>query len=209
MVETDFVVSLFRYFFFFGVVFGIRAAEEGTVSGFSEPVRASLEIVALILVVISLRRFAHKFFSVGTFAPEGDIWFGEFIIDLDVLVGPPESWEVHSVGTQGEIWSACFEQVFGVRFLDFISVVSSVAVSVDGVHVKMSAFDFVIIFVVVDQVGNECLLVVTALIGGVFGELRFDNVEFRQVSSTVAFIVELIVNMLAVDIFQFGGSFIE
>jgi hypothetical protein len=209
VVETDFVVSLIRHFFFFGVVFGIRAAEEGTISGLAEPVRTSLEIISMMLVVLSLRRFAHKFFSVSTFAPERETWFGKLVIDLDVLVGSPESWEMHSVRTQGEIGSASFEQVFGVRFLDFISVVSSVAVSVDGVHVKMPTFDFVIVFVVVDQVGNECFLVVTALIGGVFGELRFDNVEFRQVSPTVAFIAELIVNMLAADIFQFGGSFIE
>ena len=72
VVETKLVVSLIGHLFFLGEVFGVGAAEEGTVSCLAEPVGASLEVVSVVLVFFSLGRLAYELFGVGTFAPEGE-----------------------------------------------------------------------------------------------------------------------------------------
>jgi hypothetical protein len=52
-----------------------------------------------------------------------------------------------------------------MRFLDLVSVVSSETMSVAGVHVEMSTFEFIVILVMVDQVRDKGFLVVTTLVG--------------------------------------------
>lgn len=83
---------------------------------------------------------------------------------LDVLIGPSESWKMHPVRTKFEIGATSFEHIFRMWLFNLIATATFIAVLVDRVQIEMVSFEFVIILLVVDDVGNECFFVVTTLI---------------------------------------------
>ena len=48
----------------------------------------------------------------------------------------------------------------------------------------MRSFQFIILFIMVNNVGNRTLLIEASLVNGIFGKVRFDDVEFAQMSAT-------------------------
>lgn len=70
--------------------------------------------------------------------------------------------------------------------LDFISVIASEAVSIDRIDIKVITFEFIILFIMVDLIGNKSFIIVATLIDRIFSHLGFDDIEFTQMSTTVA-----------------------
>ena len=54
----------------------------------------------------------------------------------------------------------------------------------------MRSFQFIILFIMVDDVGNRTLLIEASLVNGIFGKVRFDDVEFAQMSATLTVIAD-------------------
>ena len=64
--------------------------------------------------------------------------------------------------------------------LEFVAVFVLESVLVDGVDVEVVAFEFVVLLIVVDFVGDELLVVVAALVDRVLGEFGLDNFHSAQ-----------------------------
>jgi hypothetical protein len=96
------------------------------------------------------------------------------------------------VGTQLWAWSIALEQVLGDWPLDLISVFALEAVDVGGVDVKMRPLESIVLFIMVDYIGDEFLLVEAALVDGVLGEVGLDDIQFAEVPSAVAIIADAV-----------------
>ena len=65
-----------------------------------------------------------------------------------------------------------------MRFDHRISIFASEAIPVDRVDIKVVSFEFIVFFVVLDEVLDIMLREIAALIDGSFGEIRFYHMHF-------------------------------
>lgn len=73
----------------------------------------------------------------------------------------------------------------------------------------MRSLQPVILLIMVDNIGNQLLLIETTLIDSIFGEVRLDDIQLAQMPPTLALITHtfLIMMMLKVVAHQLGGCF--
>ena len=67
------------------------------------------------------------------------------------------------------------KEILGMGSFNFVSVFSFKAISIDGVDIKVISFEFVILLIMIDFIGDELFSIVAALIDGVFGKFWFYN----------------------------------
>ena len=200
MVEVGVVLLLLNNFDLLGVVFGVGVVVEAAVGGLSEPVVAGLQLVVEVGVVVFFGRLVDEFLGVGALGAEGEGGPGVLIGGFDVLVVASVAGELCRVGAEFGGGSLAVEEVLGVRPLDFIAVFALEAIFVDGVDVEVVAFEFIVLLVVVDFVGDELFVVVAALVDGVFGEFGFDNFESALMPAAGAILAEALVVVFEIEV---------
>ena len=194
-----------------GEVLRIGVAEEIAVGGLAEPVVAGLELVGDVLVVLFLGVFLDIFVGVGGPAAQREVSASVSISGFYVLIVSSVAGELRRVRAQLGARTIAVQEVLRVGSLDVVALVAGEAVGVGRPHLEMRALESVVLFVVVYDVGDGALLVETALIDGVLGQVGFDDVHFAEVASTVAVRAYALVGivMREVCVGQFGCGFVE
>ena len=87
-----------------------------------------------------------------------------FVCGLHILIVAFVARKLGRVGAKDGSWSFAVEEIFRVRSINCVSILSLEAVSIDGVDIKMISFKFVILLIMVDLVRNELFSIVASLI---------------------------------------------
>lgn len=98
--EVRVLFFLFDDLHLLGHVFGVGIVVEIPVGSLAVPVRASLQLVWKVSVVIFLRSLINVFFGIGRFASQGELSSCMFVCRLDVLIFAPVAWKLRFVRTQ-------------------------------------------------------------------------------------------------------------
>jgi hypothetical protein len=87
-----------------------------------------------------------------------------------------------------------------MRPFELVPFLALVRITVDGVDVEVVPLELIIFLVVVDQVGDELLLVVAPLVDGVLGEVGLNNVKLAHVPHTAAVFAKALLMMSEVGL---------
>ena len=69
--------------------------------------------------------------------------------------------------------------------LNFVALFAFEAFSIGRIHIKMGPFEFVILLIAIDDVRNRRLLIEAALVNGVLGEVRLDDMQLAQMTPAI------------------------
>lgn len=169
-----------------GEVFRIRVAEEVAVGSLTEPVGSCFELVRNILVVVFLGVLLDVLVGVGRPTAQREVSASVSISGFYVLVVSSVAGELRRVRAQLRAWTIAVQKVLRMGSFDVVSLVAMEAIGVGRPHFKMRPLESIVLFVVVYDVWNGALLVETALIDGVFGQIRLDDVHLAKMASAVA-----------------------
>lgn len=186
MSEVRIILLLFNNLNLFGHVLRVRVAVEVAVGGPSEPVVAGLQLIVEVFIVIAFGLFFHIGVSICAFASQGERSTSMLVSGFDVLVISSVAGELGRVGAELSSRSIAVQKVLRVRPFDLVTIISREASSVDGVDIKMWTLQLIVLFIVVDVVGDGLLFVETPLVDGIFGEIGLDDLEFAVMSATFA-----------------------
>ena len=132
-----------------------------------------------------------------------------FVSGFNILIISSISWELRGIRTQVGNRSITLQKILGAGSLNFITIISWKASSVDCVDIQMRSFQSIILFVVVNDVWYLFLLIEALTIDRVLCQIGLDHIKFAVMPSAFAFITEtsLIVMMVEVFIMQLGSCF--
>lgn len=154
MSKVRIIFLLFNNLHFFGHVLRVRVAVEVAVGGPSKPVVASLQLVIEVFVVIAFLLLFHKSISICAFASQGERSTCMLISRFDVLVISSVARELGRIGAQLSCRSIAVQKILRVRSFDLIACISGEASSVDSVDIEMRTLQLIVLFIVVDFVGD-------------------------------------------------------
>ncbi len=169
MVEVRVILFFLDDLHFLSHVLRVGVAEKVAVSWFSKPVIASFQLVVIILIVVSFALLFYKSISVGAFASQGEIATSVSVSWFDILVISSVTWELRRVGSELSSRPIAMQKIFRMGSLELISLCTNIPLPVDTIDVEMRTFQPIILFVMVDLIGNHMLLVEASLINRIFG----------------------------------------
>jgi hypothetical protein len=85
------------------------------------------------------------------------------------LVISSVTWELRRVGSELSSRPIAMQKIFRMGSLELISLCTNIPLPVDTIDVEMRTFQPIILFVMVDLIGNHMLLVEASLINRIFG----------------------------------------
>ena len=186
MGEIWFFLQFFEDLDLPGEVFGVVAAEGVFVGGPAEPVGVAPQLIGEVGVVVLQRILLHVLVGVGGPAALRKVASRVPVSRPHVLVVPAVSRKVRRVGTQLRTWPSALEQVLGHWALYPIAGLAGESLEVGGADVEVRALEAAVFLIAVDEVGDLLLREEAALVDGVLGEVRPDNVEPAEVAAAVA-----------------------
>lgn len=209
--ERQFLVLLLGHLVLLGEVLGVGITEEVPVGGLAQPIAACLQLVWHVLVVILLELPLGEFVAVNRLASQRKLATGVLVRWLHVLVVAFESWELGLVGTQFRARTIAVEQIFRVWPLQLIPFATSEPTGISRSHIKMRTFQFIILLIMVDDVGDSSLLIEATLIDRGLGEIGFDDMQFAEMTAAATISADTLIGvvMREVGVGQFGGCLIE
>jgi len=164
VIEIGVVFLLLDDLDLLGVILWVGVVVQTSVSRFSEPIVASFELIGVVSIVIFFGRFVDKLLSIGALGSQGEIGSSVLVCRFHILVLTFVSWELGRVGAKFGSGSFAVKEVFRVGPFNFVAVLPSEAVLIDGVDIKVISFQLVVFFIVVDLVRDELFVVVAALV---------------------------------------------
>ena len=79
---------------FFSMIFRIRIVVETSISGFSEPVVACLQLIIEVFIIVFLRRFIDEFIGISTLCSEREVSSSVSVCWSYVLIVSFIAWEL-------------------------------------------------------------------------------------------------------------------
>ena len=100
------------------------------------------------------------------------------------------TWEEGLVGGQELNGRSRFDEIFGNRTLEFITLAVGETVTLGGFHVKVRTFEFVVLFGDDYFIWSPSFLFEILFVNGSFCQIRFDIIQLTQVPTTIAFVTK-------------------
>lgn len=208
MVKAQLSFQLFENLNFLGKVFRVGVIVEIFIGRPSKPVRFSSQLIGEVFIIVGLWTLLDELFCIGGLATKGEIASRVLVSWLHILIIPPIPGKLRRVRGQLRTWSCSLDEILGNWSFQSISSPAPEAFEVGGVHVEVGPLQLIVLFIMVHDIRYQLLLVETALVNGVFGEVGLDHVELAQMPAALALIAHalLIVMVLEVVAQQLGGS---
>lgn len=149
--------------------------------------RARPQLIGNVGIVIFLVRFLHICIRVSAFAPQGKVPDGMSIRWFHILVITYEARELMGIGGDLLGRSLRLQQILRVRPSELIALGLFEPLAVGGLHFQMGSLQPLILLIVVDLVLDGSLLVVAALVDGLFGESRSNHTQLAEMSPALTF----------------------
>ena len=77
------------------------------------------------------------------------------------------------------------KQILRNRSLNIIPLPARKPIAISGAQIEMRSLQLIILFIMIDNIGNSRLLIETLLIDSILRKIRFDNIHLAQMPSAV------------------------